>query len=46
MKYYYKYTESVLLEDDNRSSKDYDIHDNELLHLRGQLKLMLNNSLL
>ena len=39
MKYYYKYTEPVLLNDTNRTLKDYDIYDNELLHLKVQLKL-------
>ena len=32
MKYYYKYTEAVLLNDDNKTLQDYDIYDNELLH--------------
>ena len=31
MKYYYKYTEPVLLNDDNKTLKDYDIYDNKLL---------------
>ena len=41
MKYYYKYIEPVLLNDDNKTLKDYDIYDNELLHLKVQLKLWL-----
>ena len=39
MKYYYTYTEPVLLNDNNKTLKDYDIYDNELLHLKVQLKL-------
>ena len=31
---YYKYIEPVLLSDDNKSLQDYNIHDNELLHLK------------
>jgi len=31
---YYKYTEPVLLDDDNKSLQDYNIHDNELLHVK------------
>ena len=38
--HYYKYTEPVLLDDDNKTLQDYDIHDNELLHLKVQLKLL------
>ena len=30
IKQYYKCTEPVLLEDDNKALQDYDIHDNEL----------------
>ena len=41
MEYHYRYTEPVLLEDDSISLKYYDIHDNELLHLQIQIKLML-----
>ena len=40
MTYYYEYSEPVLL-DDNKSLQDYDILDNELLHLKVQLKLLL-----
>ena len=39
MKYYYKYTEPDLLNDNNKTLKDYAIYDNELLHLKVQLKL-------
>ena len=39
--YYYKYSEPVLLDDDNKSLQYYDIHDNELLYLRVKLKLLL-----
>jgi len=28
MKYHHKYTEPVLLDDDNETLQDYDIHDN------------------
>ena len=41
MKYHCKYTEPILLEDDNKTLQDYDIHDNELLHVKVQLKLLL-----
>ena len=41
MQYYYKYYEPVLLNDDNKTLKYYDIYDNELLHLKVQLKLWL-----
>ena len=41
MTYYYKHTEPTLLDDDNKTLQDYDIYDNELLHLKVQLKLLL-----
>ena len=41
MKYYYKSTEPVLLNDNNKTLKYYDIYDNELLHSKVQLKLWL-----
>ena len=44
MTYYYKYTEPILLDDDNKTLQDYDIHDNELLHLKVQLKSLLQVS--
>ena len=40
-KYYHKYTEPILLEDDNKALQYYDIHYNELLHFQVQLKLLL-----
>ena len=33
MTYYYKYSESVLLDDANKPVQDYDINGNELVHL-------------
>jgi len=39
MNYYYKYTEPVLSNDDNKTLKDYAIYDNEVLH-KIQLKLL------
>ena len=39
MTYYYKCTEPVLLGDDNKSLQDCNTHDNELLHVKVQLKL-------
>ena len=41
MKYYYRYIEPISLEDGNKTLQDYDIHDNELLQLKVQLKLLL-----
>ena len=38
---YYKHTEPVLLGDDNKTLQYYDIHDNELLHLKVHLKSLL-----
>ena len=39
--YYYKCTEPILLEYDNKTLQYYDIHDNELSNLKVQLKLLL-----
>jgi len=33
-KYYYKYTEPFLLEDDSKILQDYDMHDNEKSYLK------------
>ena len=41
MKYYYRYTEPVLLNDNNKTLKYHDKYDNELLHVRVQLELWL-----
>ena len=38
---YYECIEPVLLSDDNKSLQDYNILDNELLHLKAQLELVL-----
>ena len=40
MTYYYKYTEAILQDDDNKTLQDYDIHDSKILHLKIQLKLL------
>ena len=45
MTYYYKYIEPALLDDDNKTLQDYDIHDNELLHLKVPL-IVAKSSLL
>ena len=46
MTYNYKYTEPVSWGDDNKTLEDYDIHDNELLHAKVQLKLLVQASML
>ena len=38
---YYKYTEPILLDADNKPLQDYDINDNEFLQLKVKLKLLL-----
>ena len=43
---YYKYIEPVLLDDDNKSMQDYIIHDNELFHLKVQVRLLFKKSML
>ena len=40
-KYYHQYTAPILLHDDNKTLQDYDIHDNEPLHSKVHLKLLL-----
>ena len=40
--YYYTYREPELLDDDNKTLKDYNIINEELLYLRAKLKIMLN----
>ncbi len=42
MKFYYKYIEPQLLEDDNKTINDYNIIDGELLYLKAKLKLYLH----
>ena len=41
MKFYYKYIEPQLLENDNKTINDYNIVDGELLYLKAKLKLYL-----
>ena len=41
MTYCYKCSELALLDDDNKSLQDYDINDNELLHLKVKFELLL-----
>jgi len=39
--YYYTYTEPQLLDDDNKTLKECNIMDGELLHLKAKLKILL-----
>ena len=41
MTFYYKYIEPQLLEDDNKTITDYNIIDDEVLHLKAKLKIFL-----
>ena len=41
MKFYYKYIEPQILEDNNKTINDYNIIDGELLYLKAKLKLYL-----
>ena len=39
--YYYTYTEPQLLDDDDKTLKEYNIKDGQLLHLKAKLKILL-----
>ena len=41
MTYYYTYTDPQLLDDDQKTLKQYDIYDGEVLHLKAKLKIFL-----
>ena len=41
MTYYYTYTDPQLLDDDEKTLKQYDIYDGEVLHLKAKLKIFL-----
>ena len=41
MVFYYTYTDPQLLEDDDKTLKEYNIKDGELLHLKAKLKILL-----
>ena len=38
--FYYTYTDPQLLEDDDKTLKEYNIKDGELLHLKAKLKIL------